>query len=917
MLTRILALTLLLPSLALAQSVKYEKYTLDNGLTVILHEDHKLPVVAVNLWYRVGAQNEPKGRSGFAHLFEHLMFMGTQRVPGSDFDNIMEAGGGSNNASTSLDRTNYFSSGPSALLPTLLWLEADRLEDLGRAMTSEKLDRQRDVVRNEIRQNVENTPYGRLEEDINRSMYPEGHPYHWNVYGLHQDLEAATLHDVQDFFANFYIPINCSLVVAGDFDAAQIKPLIQSLFSSLPSGVRPSQPTLEQFPIPQLHGATTITMLDKVELPRIRFAYHSPPHFADGDADLDLAAAVLTQGKSSRLYKRLILDDKLAVDVSASQDSAVLGSQFFIDIICTPDADLARVQTIADEEIARLAHDGPTSEELEQRKATIELGALSQLESIDTIADRLNEYEYAFGEPDSFKRDLDRYRNATPESVKKWVGHILRPDARVIVRCLPEEPGREPNASARDQRPNDLSPGQFTPPAPESFSLTSGLPVLYWNQPGVPLVSVQLLMPGAATAAAPEQAGLAFLTARLLGEGAGDRDAVQFADSMQSLGAVFRSSADRETFDVGLTVLTRNFDQALGLMADAVRRPRLAETDFDRVKRLHLQQLEQDLSDPMVYSQRVMTRLLFGPDHPYAASPEGSIATVQSITSDDVRRLYARVYSPHANGATLLLSGDIPRDQVRAALERAFGDWSFPAAPVTLQPVGPVPASDGLRVYVIDRPDAVQTVIRFATPAPAAGSASRAMLRVLNTLFGGSFTSRLNHNIREEHGYAYGAGSRFVLMPAAGYFVASSSVKSDVTGAALGEFMREFNRLRGGPIGATFIAAPRGDITPDELAKAAQTARTEIIQSFEGHAGPLRVAGERLSDGLAYDTVASDLGAISSIGIDQLNLAARDAIPLESGLLLLVGDKAVILEQIKDLGLPAPVELTPEGDPSR
>jgi predicted Zn-dependent peptidase len=914
MLTRILVLALLIPSLALAQSVKYEKYKLDNGLTVILHEDHKLPVVSVNLWYRVGAQNEPKGRSGFAHLYEHLMFMGTERVPGSDFDNLMEAGGGSNNASTSLDRTNYFSSGPSSLLPTLLWLEADRIEDLGRAMTKEKLDRQRDVVRNEIRQNVENTPYGRLEEDVNRYMYPEGHPYHWNVYGLHEDLEAATAHDVKDFFATFYTPSNCSLVVAGDFDSAKIKPLIQSLFASIPAGAKPPQPTAEQFPIPQLKHATTITMLDKVELPRIRYAYHSPPHFAEGDADLDLAAAVLTQGKSSRLYKRLVLDEKLAVDVSASQDSAVLGSQFFVDIVCPPEADLARVQAIADEEIARLAQSGPTSEELEQRKATIELGALSRLESIDAIADRLNEYEYAFGEPDSFKRDLDRYRNATPDSVKRWTAHTLRPDARVIIRCLPEEPAREPGKSPRDQRPQDLSPGQFTPPAAESFTLTSGLPVLFWNQPAVPLVSVELVIPGAATAAAPEQAGLAYLTARMLGEGAGDLDAVKFADTMQSLGAVFGASADRQTFDVELTVLKRNFDKALTLMADAVRRPRLTETDFERVKRLHLEQLEQDLSDPAVFSQRVFARQLFGPDHPYAAPPEGSVATVTSLSLADIKQLYAKALIPR--GATLLVSGDLTRDEARTALEKAFGDWSpasaAPTAPLTIPPI---PSTDALRVFLIDRPDAVQTVIRFATPAPAAADPARAKLRVLNTLFGGSFTSRLNHNIREEHGYAYGAGSRFVLLPGTGYFVASASVKSDVTGPALGEFLKEFSRLRGGPIGATFVAAPRGDISDEELTKAVQTVRTETIQSFEGHAGPLQAASECLASGLTYDTVAADLASLSSINAAELNLASRDATPLERGLLLLIGDKAQILEQIKDLGLPTPIELTPEGEP--
>jgi predicted Zn-dependent peptidase len=444
--------------------------------------------------------------------------------------------------------------------------------------------------------------------------------------------------------------------------------------------------------------------------------------------------------------------------------------------------------------------------------------------------------------------------------------------------------------------------------------------VLCWNQPAVPLVSVQLVIPGAATAAPPDKGGLAFLTAKMLGEGAGDRDAVAFADAMQSLGAVFGSTADRQAFSVELTVLKRNFDRALGLMSDAVRRPRLTEVDFERVKRLHLEQLEQDLADPMVFSQRVAMHRLFGPDHPYAAAPEGSVASVTSLSLADVQRLYAEAITPR--GATLLVSGDLTRDEARSALDKALGDWSAGSTTAAARaPIPPTPptrstsSADSLRVYLIDRPDAVQTVIRFATPAPAAADPSRARLRVLNTLFGGSFTSRLNHNIREEHGYAYGAGSRFTLMPGAGCFIASASVKSDVTGPALGEFLKEFARLRGGPIGATFAAAPTGDISEDELAKAVRTVRTETIQAFEGHAGPLNAAAERLAQGLTYDTVAADFASLDSITAAELNLATRDATPLERGLLLLIGDKAEILEQIKDLGLPAPIELTPEGRP--
>jgi zinc protease len=422
---------------AIAQSVKFEKYKLDNGMTVILHEDHALPVVTINTWYYVGAKEESPHRSGFAHLFEHLMFMGTDRVPNGQFDQIMEGGGGANNASTEFDRTNYFSNGPASLLPTLLWLDADRLEDLGRTMTQEKLDRQREVVLNERRQSYENAPYGKSELLITSKMFPEGHPYHNEVIGTREDIEQAQVNDVKDFFASFYVPNNASLVIAGDFDPAKIKPLVAKLFGTLPKAKDPAHKTA---PLVKLDTVLRETAHDKVQLPKVCFAYHSPAKFADGDAEMDLLGAVMSQGKSSRLYKRLVMDEKLANDVAAYQNSAKLQSVFRIDITTNPDADLDKVEKIVDEEVGRVLSDGVTAKELDQRTATVELRKLSQLQSIGAKADRLNEYEFYFGSPDGFKRDLDRYRNATPESVHGWAKKVLTPAARLIVRVLPEDP---------------------------------------------------------------------------------------------------------------------------------------------------------------------------------------------------------------------------------------------------------------------------------------------------------------------------------------------------------------------------------------------------------------------------------------------------------------------------------------------
>jgi predicted Zn-dependent peptidase len=880
---------------AAAQDVRYEKYTLDNGLTVILHEDHALPVGAINLWYRVGARNEPPGRSGFAHLFEHLMFMGTQRVPNGQFDATMEAAGGANNASTSLDRTNYFSAGPASLIPTLLWLDADRLEDLARAMTEQKLNLQRDVVRNEIRQQVENTPYGRAEESMYRLMYPPGHPYHEAVYGTHADLEAATVFNVKDFFSTYYVPSNCSLVVAGDFDSATIKPLIAGLFGTLAQGAPVAKRTAD--PV-SLGRVVRETMTDKVQLPMIRMVWHSPAAFAEGDAEMDLVAALLAHGKNSRLYKRLVFEDKTAVDVSARQESSGLGSLFIVDVQTNPDADLRVVEKTVDEELSRLAGEGVTPSELEERKATIELGKLSAMQTVEAIADKLNEYEYIWGEPNSFKRDLDRYRTATPAKVQWWAKRVLDPGQRAIITVLPEQP--QHSASARDQRPEGLPPKAFDPTPPQAFALSSGVSVMLWRKPELPLAAITAVFAGSGPLDEPARAGLAGLAAQMTEEGAGDLDALQFASALQSLGASYNTAVAQESASAGITVLKRNLDKAIGLMADALRRPRNAAPDWDRIKRLRLEELRQQMDEPAIVAARVGLRALFGDESPYGWPTDGTPETVGRFSLQDVTAEQGRVFGPER--LTLLVAGDVTPEEARPILEKAFGDWkgqgSAPSASSMLRA-----KEGGMRVLIVDRPAAVQTVIRFVMPGPSYKDERRVPLRLMNTILGGSFTSRLNQNLREAHGYTYGAGSRFVMNPSTGYFIASANVKADVTGASLKEFLAEFERLR------------KGDVSPDETIKARETLRTDVVQAFQGLRGLLSIAADLVANGVPYSTLSQDLARMQSATADELNALTREAVPLDRAVLVLVGDKGLILKQLKDLGLPEPREVTAAGEP--
>ncbi|MDC0683621.1 M16 family metallopeptidase [Sorangium atrum] len=415
--------------------IPFTKYTLKNGLTVILHEDHALPMVALNLMVKVGSRFEEPGRTGFAHLFEHLMFMGTRRVPTKQFDAWMEAEGGWNNAWTSEDRTDYHEVAPAHALPLLLWLEADRFSSLADSMDLPKLNAQRDVVRNERRQTSENEPYGKVDLLMPSLMYPEGHPYHHPVIGSHEDLQAATVDDVTTFFRRWYVPNNVSLVVAGDFDAQKTRDLIERFFGGIPERPVPAATT----PAPvKLSGVVRKTIEDNVNLPKVIMAWHSPPQYAPGDADLDLLATALEQGKASRLYKALVYDKQLAQEVSAVQHSGDLGSTFTVEAIARPGVPLEKVEAAIDAELAKVRDAKLSREELDRAKNQYETAFVTALESVAGRASMLNRYETSKGQPGFVEQDLKRYRDATAESLQAYAKSTLDPDARVILRVVPK-----------------------------------------------------------------------------------------------------------------------------------------------------------------------------------------------------------------------------------------------------------------------------------------------------------------------------------------------------------------------------------------------------------------------------------------------------------------------------------------------
>ena len=440
---RLLAAALLLsaaalPGLATAQSapirVPHVIDTLENGLTLIVHEDHSAPVVTVNTWRHVGSGDEALGRTGFAHLFEHLMFMGSEHAPYPQFDRLLEAAGANNNGSTNNDRTNYYEEGPANALPLMLWLEADRTGWFLSTMDSAKVDLQRDVVKNERRQGVDNQPYGLASETIDAMLYPKGHPYSWPVIGSMTDLSAAELEDVKNFFRKYYAPNNTTITVAGDVKADQVKALVRKYFGEIPRGPAITRNAPAPFSLP---SDTAAVLEDRVQLPRLYYSWHTVKGWAPQDAALDIAAYVLTGAKNSRLTQKLVYDQQIASGVSAFQDGKRLDGDFTVVATARPGHTLPELQRVIDAELARLAAEGPTARELEQAKNSIESNFLSGVEQVGRKADALNSYYYQLGEPDGFQKDLARYRAVTAADVQNAVRAYLT-GPRVIVSVVPQ-----------------------------------------------------------------------------------------------------------------------------------------------------------------------------------------------------------------------------------------------------------------------------------------------------------------------------------------------------------------------------------------------------------------------------------------------------------------------------------------------
>src|SRR6266478_1264776 len=637
--------------------LKFEKYKLENGLDVILSEDHRLPLVAVNLWYHVGPANELPGRTGFAHLFEHMMFEGSKHVASSAHNRYLEAAGASDiNGTTDFDRTNYFETLPSNQLELALWLESDRMGYLLGKLDQERLANQRDVVRNERRQSTENTPYGLVEEALYHQLFPKDHPYYADVIGSHRDIDAARIDDVRAFFRQYYTPNNASLTITGDIDPAQAKVWVEKYFGSIPPG--PPVPRITAT-TPPITAEKRAQVTDQVELPRIYMGWITPPIFQPGDAESDLLAQILGGGKSSRLYKKLVYQMQIAQDVQVQNSNLRLGSVFELQATAKPGVKPQDLEAAINAELEKLRSEGPTQTELERARNVMETRTISSLERLGGfggLADRLNQYNQFLHDPGYLPKDLARYNRATAADLKQVAEERLKTSARAVVYGLPgervvDDPPASKESDAKQEKgetvavtmsdepwranpPPAGAPSKLSLPLAGSFKLPNGLTVLLVEQHQLPLVATRIVALNGSDANPVDKPGLASFTTRMLPEGTERRSALQVADDAAQIGASVRTFTVSDDSNVAIRTLKTNLDAALDLLSDVVLHPKFDPEEIERIRKIRETDILQIQDDPMQLAIGVLLRSVYGPAHPYGYRDEGTTEANRLITRD-------------------------------------------------------------------------------------------------------------------------------------------------------------------------------------------------------------------------------------------------------------------------------------------
>ena len=867
--------------------IPYSQYTLNNGLRLIVHEDHKAPIVAVNVWYHVGSKNEKPGKTGFAHLFEHLMFNGSENHKGEYFEPFRQVGATEQNGTTNFDRTNYFQNVPKTALDMALWMESDRMGHLLGAITQEGLDTQRGVVQNEKRQS-ENQPYGEVFKHIIQNIFPEGHPYSWLPIGSMEDLNAATVEDVKKWFETYYGPNNAVLVIAGDVDTEEVVAKVEKYFGDIPPGPPIAKHKIR---VPKLDGNKRQVLQDRVPQAKIYKVWIAPHWMSKDSLLLGLSASVLGKGKNSRLYERLVYRDQIATSTSAWVYSAEIAGAIAIEATVQPGGDIAAVERALDEELARFLEKGPTAKELERVKTQQRAGFIRGIETVGGFggkSDILAENAVFADDPGFYKTAISWLEEATPKSVRAAARRWLQEDNFVLeVHPFPTLSANQNGADrSAVPMPQEFPDADF--PEFERSHLSNGMELIVSRRTAVPMVDLSLVVDAGYAADQFSQPGTANLTMVMLDEGTRSRSALDISEEVALLGAQLSSGADLDSSYLSLNSLTSKLDESLELYADVLLNPVFPEAELQRLKRLMLAQIQQEKRRPQTMALRVFPKLLYGEDHAYSTPLTGS-GTEESITAmtrDDLIKHHKTWFKP--NNATMVVVGDTTMAEIKPKLEKLFRDWQPTDVPEKHIPH--VDLAKQETVYLLHRPDAEQSIVYAGHLAPPKDNPQEHAIQAINNVLGGDFTARVNMNLREDKHWAYGANTFIMSAQGQRAFIAYAPVQSDKTAESMLELRKELVAITG----------PRPPLKP-ELERVKRSETLSLTGRWETADAVTSSLAQLVSFDLPdsyWDTYAEE---VRGLILPELEKAADILIHPDKLTWVIVGDRARIEKEIRAL----------------
>ena len=903
-------------------TIPFEKYQLDNGLSVILHEDKSDPIVAVAIYYHVGSNREVPGRTGFAHLFEHMMFQQSENVPEDQFFRYIQSAGGNLNGSTNQDRTNYYETVPKNALEMVLWMESDRMGYLANTITKQAFAIQQNVVQNEKRQNYDNRPYGHSSTVMARAMFPEGHPYNWTTIGEIEDLFNATVEDVKEFHGRFYIPNNATLSITGDFDRDQVKELVQKYFGEIPKG--PDVEKLTPLPVTLPETKKLYHEDNFANAPQYTMAFPTPERYSKDSYALSALSDIIAGGKKSPMYSVLVKEKKLTSNVMARNGAQELAGTFVISVNANPGVSLSEVEEAIFEGFARFEKDGFTEKDLERVKAGQETSFYNMISSVQGKAFRLAEYDIFAGDPGFYKEDMARMMAVTVEDVQRVYDQYIKGKNYVATSFVPkgkvdlaaagsvnagiveeniltatevkieagaaEEIKKTPTSFDRSVKP-PLGPDvSVTVPPVWKSSLANGMKLYGIQHTEVPLVQYNIVIEGGHMLDDISAPGVANMLALMLNEGTKNKTPEELEEEIDLLGAMIRVSADDEDITVSVNTLARNFEKTLAIVEEMLLEPRWDSLSFELARTRVLNGLRRSSIDPTYLGSMALTKLTLGGENIFATDVSGTPESVEKMTMEDIRAFYEKNISPSV--ARFLVVGSIDQVRVEKALADLATNWSVKEVQMPQVTFAPAPEKAG--VYFVDVPGAKQSNLYIGAPSVPRGHPDYYPAFVANYKLGGSFNGYVNLVLREEKGYTYGARTNLIGQKNFGAFVASSAVRSTATLESAEIFRDLMSKYRSG------VSQSDVDFTRDALLKG-NALRFETQQALLGMLNTMSAYG------LPDDYIAREEDYVRKLTVDEVNAMVQKYIDPLKMYYVVAGDAATQLKELKKLGFGEPV----------